>query len=523
MKKATKRLLAITIVMMLLLAGCGGNSAPASNSGSSGSPASGSSASGSNDFVFAVGTEPTTFDVHFITDVNTARANVQIYETLVRNVGTSIEPWLAESWSVSDDELTWTFKLREGVTFHDGTPFNAEAVKYNIERLQNPDVGAPRASTVDMITRVEVVSEYEVALCTDEPYGPMLGQVSNYNMSMMSPTALEEYGTDIALHPCGTGALMIKEWVPGSSLVMTKYDGYWGEKSTIDTLTFKFVGEDSSRVMMLQSGDADVAPVAAAQIAQIENDPSVNVQVETGYRTIYLGMNCSRPPFDDVRVRQAVAYAIDKQTIIDHVLEGYAQYPSGIESTVIPYSAQDLDPYTYNVEKAKELLAEAGYADGLSIVFHTPEGRYPMDRMVAEVCQSMLAEVGITAELRVVEWGAYSAMTTEGKETQLFLLGKGSPSGDPDYTLDLCFGTGKGMNNTKYSDPQIDQWILEQRQTTDQAVREEILYKIQEKVNDDCPQAVLYYEKQTFGCAADVDGFVVFPNEMIDLRYLARQ
>lgn len=513
MKKTVKRLLAIAL-MAVLLAGCGANSTPSGDSGAA--------SVGSNDFVFAVGTEPTTFDVHFITDVNTARANVQIYETLVRNVGTTIEPWLAESWTTSEDELTWTFKLREGVTFHDGTPFNAEAVKYNIERLQDPSVGSPRASTVDMITKVEVISEYEVALSTDEPYGPMLGQISNYNLSMMSPTALEEYGTDISLHPCGTGALMIKEWVPGSSLVMTKYDGYWGEKSTIDNLTFKFVAEDSSRVMMLQSGDADVAPVAAAQISQIESDPNVTVQVETGYRTIYLGMNTSRAPFDDVRVRQAVAYAIDKQSIIDHVLEGYAQYPSGIESTVIPYSAQDLDPYTYNPEKSKELLKEAGYEDGLDIVFHTCEGRYPMDRMVAEVCQSMLAEVGINAELQVVEWGAYSTMTTEGTETQLFLLGKGSPSGDPDYTLDLCFGTGKGMNNTQYSDPQVDEWLIEQRQTTASAVREKILYDIQKKINDDCPQAVLYYEKQTFGCASDVSGFVIFPNEMIDLRYLAR-
>ena len=284
-----------------------------------------------------------------------------------------------------------------------------------------------------MITNIEVISEYEVAISTDEPYGPMLGQMSNYNMSMMSPTALETYGTDISLHPCGTGALMIKEWVPGSSLVMTKYDDYWGEKSTIDNLTFRFVSEDSSRVMMLQSGDADIAPVSAAQISQIESDPNVEIEVETGYRTIYLGMNTSRAPFDDVRVRQAVAYAIDKQSIIDNVLEGYAEYPSGIESTVIPYSAQDLDPYTYNPDKAKELLKEAGYEDGLDIVFHTCEGRYPMDRMVAEVCQSMLAEVGINAELRVVEWGAYSAMTTEGTETQLFLIGKGSPSAAKDF------------------------------------------------------------------------------------------
>lgn len=522
MKKTVLRLLVITMAAMLLLSACGKPAeAPAADTQEA-APAEVAAPAVSNDFVFAVGTEPTTFDVHFITDVNTARANVQIYETLVRNVGTSIVPWLAESWTTSEDELTWTFKLQEGVTFHDGTPFNAEAVKYNIERLRNPEVGAPRASTVDMFTDVEVISEYEIAISTAEPYGPMLGQISNYNLSMMSPTALETYGTDISLHPCGTGALMIKEWVPGSALVMTKYDNYWGEKSTIDTLTFKFVAEDSSRVMMLQSGDADVGPVAAAQIAQIEADPNVDVMVETGYRTIYLGMNTSRAPFDDVRVRQAVAYAIDKQAIIDHVLEGYAKYPSGIESTVIPYSAQDLDPYTYNPEKSKELLAEAGYADGLSIIFHTCEGRYPMDRMVAEVCQSMLAEVGITAELQVVEWGAYSAMTTEGTETQLFLMGKGSPAGDPDYTLDLCYGTDKGMNNTKYSDAQVDAWLLEQRQSTDTAVREEILYKIQEKINNDCPNAVLYYEQQTFGCAADVEGFVIFPNEMIDLRYLAR-
>jgi peptide/nickel transport system substrate-binding protein len=533
--------LAVGLTLCLLMSACGGQGGQQSGQSEAGSgdsgpasatnPAEGSAAApaveagtAGGEFVYSAGTEPTTFDPHFITDVNTARATVQVYETLIAwNENSELVPCLAESWTVSDDQLSWTFKLREGVTFHDGEPFNAEAVKYNLERLMSEETASPRASTVAMITEITATGEYEVTLKTETPYGPLLSQLSTYNMGMISPKAAEEFGKDYGLHPVGTGALKVDTWAPGQALEMSAYDGYWGEKSTVGKLTFRFVAEDASRVMMLKSGDADIAAgVPPIQVADLEADPNVDVALETGFRTIFLGMNNKKPPFDNIKVRQAVAYAINKQLIIDSILSGMATYPSGIESTVIAYSAQDLDPYTHDIEKAKALLAEAGYPDGFTSIIHTPEGRYPMDRQVAEVIQAMVAEIGIQAEIQVLDWGAYQEATNQGEVTEMFILGKGSPSGDPDYTLTLSFGTDAAMNNTFFSDPEVDRLLEEQRRSTDPAQRTQLLYEIQKRVNDACPQAVLYYEMQTFGFRSDVKGFKVWPNEMIDLRYLSR-
>lgn len=209
---------------------------------------------------------------------------------------------------------------------------------------------------------------------------------------------------------------------------MTRFDDYWGEKATVDSITFRIVPEDASRVMMLKTGDADlVAGIPPVQIEELQSDPNVKVLVETGYRTIFLGMNSTVKPLDDVRVRQAVNYAIDRESIIKNVMRDVASYPdSFMVSNVIDNSAKGLGCYEFDQEKAKALLAEAGYADGFTLTLSTPEGRYAMDRQVAEVIQAMLMEVGITAEINVLDWGAYSEQATSGQH-QFFLLGMAAP------------------------------------------------------------------------------------------------
>ena len=521
MKKHLKHVVVWTLVLaMVVLTGCGGGN----NTGGTGTEPN-ETPEKSNEFVYAAGTEPTTFDPHFITDVNTARAAMQIFETLVTwNEDSKIVPLLAESWTTSEDNKTWTFKLKEGVKFHDGAPFNAEAVKYNFERILSPEVASPRKSSADMVEKVEVVSEYEVNITTKEPAGAFLAQLTNYNLSMLSPKAAEELGKEFGQKPSGTGPLMLDVWEPGKTLTYTKFDGYWGTKSTIDKLTYKTVPEDSSRVMMLKTGDADViSGLPPIQVEELKSDKNVDVVIAPGYRTIYIGTNMKKDLFKDVKVRQAINYAIDKKSIIDNVLRGLSIYPAGVESPAIMFAATDLTPYDYNPEKAKQLLAEAGYPNGFKTTLHTPEGRYPMDKQVAEVVQSMLKEVGIDAEIIVLDWGAYQEATTKGDVTNLFLLGKGSPAGDPDYDLTLSFGTGGKMNNSFYSNTEVDKLLADQKTSVDQEYRAKVLHEIQEKIHNDSPWAVLYYENQTMGKRADVDGFKVQPNEILDLRYLTRK
>jgi peptide/nickel transport system substrate-binding protein len=516
----------ILLVLVLMIIGCAKTPANVDPTPSGSTPGEAEPGKTTpNNFVYAAGTEPTTLDPHFITDVNTARAAVQIYENLVtRNLDGEIEGVLAVEWETSEDGLSWTFKLREGVLFHDGTPFNAEAVKYNIERILSKDTKSPRITMFEMISEVDVQSEYEVTITTEYVFAPFLAQLCGYNLGMISPTAAEQWGEEYGLHPAGTGALKVQTWEPGRSLSFTKFDEYWGVKSTIDTLSFKTVPEDASRVMMMMTGDADVASgIPPIQVSELDADPNVEVMNETGFRTIYFGFNCNAEPFNDVRVRQAISYAIDKNAIIDNLLRGLATYPSGIESTVIAYSAQDLDPYTYNVEKAKALLADAGYPDGFKSVIHSPEGRYPMDRQVCEVIQAMLMEIGIDAQIQVLDWGAMQeVIENDSTESRMFLMGKGSQTGDVDYGLTYNFRSGNAMNCTQLADDEVDRMLAEERMTIDPVAREKILYDLQVRINDLAPQACLYYENQTFAHRSDVEGFILYPNEMMKLAWLTR-
>ncbi len=513
----------VMLASLLLLTACGGNNNTGNNAQNPDDGDGGNTATVSQDFTYVCGTEPTTLDPHMVNDNATARISCQIFETLVyRDTNSAIQPGLAESWTTSDDGTVWTFKLREGVKFHDGEPFNAEAVKFNIERIQDPETASPKASLVNMVESVNVEDEYTVSFTLTEPSSVFLAQISGYTVSMLSPKSVETYGDTVGQNPVGTGPLKLESWDFGSSLTLTRFDDYWGEKATVDSVTIRIVPEDASRVMMLKTGDADiVAGIPPIQIADLETDPNVKVLQETGYRTIFIGMNSTIEPFDDIRVRQAVNYAIDRESIITNIMRDVASYPdSFMISNVIDYSAKGLGCYEYNPEKAKELLAEAG-AEGMSVVLSTPEGRYTNDRQVAEVIQAMLQEVGINAEINVLDWGAYQEQANAG-QLPMFLLGMGCPTGDPEFNLFQNFGTEGPQNYSCYSNATVDELLTEQSTILDNDERADVMYQIQEELKNDACAAPLYYEVQTYGTAADVDGFIIYPNENVNMAYMVR-
>lgn len=521
--KTRKITIALILGIMLIV---GTSCGPKSIEPSDGNDNSGNSVSEEvKAFDIVMGTEPTTLDPQFVTDVNTARSIMQIYENLVSwDDDYNIVGDLAESWTTSEDGLTWTFTLKQDVKFHDGTPFNAEAVKFTYERFIDPATASPRASQADMIDNIEILGEHEVAITTKAPTGDFLASMTSYNFCIISPEAVKKHGKDYNINPAGTGALKLKEWNFGESLVLEKFEDYWGEKATTDIVKISIVPEDASRVMMLQSGDADIAAgVPPIQMEKLQEDPNINIITETGYRTIFMGMNFKHEPFDDLRVRQAINHAIDKQSIIDNILGGMATAPVGVESIVISNAATDLEPYEYNPEKAKKLLAEAGYPDGFKTTIHTPEGRYAMDRQISEVVQAQLLEVGIDSEIIILDWGAYQEATTGGETTNLFLLGKGSPTGDPYMTQQLSFTTGAGMNNSFYSNPTFDRLVDKIRVEVDQDKRADMLYEAQKIIHEDAVYAVLYYETQTMATRSNVKGFEIYPNEMFKLWYLERE
>ena len=465
---------------------------------------------------YATGTDALTLDPQFVTDIPTARVVNQIFETLVYpDLDGNLVGVLATDWEVSDDNLTWTFKLREGVTFHDGTPFNAEAVKFTFDRIKAEETGAPRASAARAIASVDVVDEHTVNITTAEPYAPLLAQLSAYNLAIMSPSAGDAVNAEYSRNPAGTGPFRLGDWTPGEEMTLVRNEDYWGDKAASETVVLSVVPEDSARVLLLISGEADViSNVPTVMVPRLESAPGVELIEETGYRTIYVGMNMKMEPFDDVRVRHAIAHAIDKEALLAGVMTGIGTLGGGFESTVIP-GAADIPPYPYDPERAKALLAEAGYPDGFEVDFYVPTGRYTNDRQIGEAIQAQLAEVGIEANLLSPEFGAYSALLRERDAVPFYILGKGSPTGDLDLTLGITTASTGSGNYSNYENPEVDALIAEQRVTVDPDARKEVLRQILQQVYDDAPIVALYYENQIFGQRDNVTGFQVMPNENV--------
>jgi ABC-type transport system substrate-binding protein len=240
----------------------------------------------------------------------------------------------------------------------------------------------------------------------------------------------------------------------------------------------------------------------------------VKVIKKTGFRTIYVGLNNSMPPFNDRRVREAVAYAIDVSGLQRGVLSGVGKLGGGFESPVIN-GAKEIAPRAYDPAKAKKLLAEAGFPNGFETTFYVPTGRYLMDRQLGEAIQAQLAQVGIKVKIESPEWGAFTAIT-EQKKAPMFLMGKGSPTGDLDFTLTLTAMTNGRMNAFALSNPKLDQLILEQRAAVDPQKRRELLARAQDMIFEDVPAVVLFYEDQLFATRANVHDVVIYPNEFVD-------
>lgn len=525
-----KKLMALTLALLMLttvLSGCGGTGNNGGQTNNGGATTGGETAETSNEFTFVMGTEPTTMDVHFCTDAATSRILLQVHETLFKwdENSENVIPWLVETSTEAEDGLSWTFKLKEGIKFHDGTDFNAEAVKYNFERLLDPATGSSKASALQGVTSIEVLSDYEVKINLSGRNLIFEQTLTNYSTAIMSPTACEEYGLEgYTNHPAGTGPLKLESWEPGVEMVLVKNEDYWGEEPTTDRLTVRAVSEDSSRVMMAMTGDADISwGISPALVENLEGNEDVTVNTVTGYRTIYIAINQNYGPLADSRVRAAINYAINKREIVDNILYGVGgTYPSGYESSAVANAATDLDPYEQDLEKARQLMAEAGYPDGFDIRLNTPEGRYAMDRQIAEAVQYMLAEIGINATIEVLEWGTYQERMLSKDYMQLFLLGKGSSTGDVEFDFLMHVLSTGGQNYYGINNPEVDEILSNLSSAADLEERSQMLYDAQKLVNDEYDFATLYYENQIVATRADVQGLVIYSNETADLAWLTR-
>jgi len=475
--------------------------------------------------------EPVNLDPPQVTDLNSNRVGRRIVESLVTfpEESTQVVPGLAESWTISKDGLQYTFKLRRGIAFHDGTPLNAEAVKFSIERQINPNHPAYKLGKYPFanyffgnVKAVEVLSDERVAFLLNEPRASFLAVLTAGAASIVSPTAVMKWGPDYPNHPVGTGPFRFASWDRGQRVVLEKNPAYWKYPVKVERVIYRPIVEDQARLTELLTGGLDlIVGVPADNVGQLEKNSKITLLKQVGAHVWYLGMNNQKKPFDDKRVRQALNYAVNKDAIVNDVLKGTGAASKG---PVLPgtWGADGaLKAYPYDPERAKKLLAEAGYPNGFTTTLWVPESGSGMQAPVAmsTVMQSNLKAVGVNVSLQTMEWGAYLAKLRT-KEQELFALSWMAGTEDPDMVmyplLHSSQWTPVGPNRALYKNALFDALLQQARMTTDQAKRAQLYKEAQRILVDDAPWVFVDHEIQIAALTKRVQGFKLHPS--FDLR-----
>lgn len=517
-----RKLLVIVISMMTLFAvGCAQEKSPETGTKEK-------EAETSNHLTVDLVSGPSSLDPHGANDGNSLYIMSTMYDTLVElDKNLEIQPSLAESLE-QVEETVWVAKIREGVKFHDGSELNAEVVKANLDRVRDPEIGSPVSFLFNMIESVEVTGDYEVKITTEFPFAALPSHLAHPGGHIIS---LESINKDyeavkngdnpfkvVNEQPVGTGYFKFAEQASGEYVKVVKNDDYWGEKAKVDSITFKVVPEDMTRFAELQTGDADfIYPVAAEDVKLVDENEGTHVQQSESANMTYLGMNTTKEPFNDARVRQAISMLIDKEELIAGVLDGIPLLAKGpLAPTVFGYST-DMKPIDYNVEKAKELLAEAGYENGFSTSIMTYDRT---TKNIAEYAQGKLAEAGIEASIESAEIGAYLELTGKG-ESEMFVGNWGTVTLDADYGLYAMFhsdNAGAPGNRSFFANEKVDKLLDEGRRTVDQEERLKIYAEAQQIIVDEAPVVPLFHSVLLAGLSDDVDGFFQYPSSIPYLR-----
>ncbi|WP_042474790.1 glutathione ABC transporter substrate-binding protein [Bacillus ndiopicus] len=423
----------------------------------------GESSSSADELIILRQSDATSLDPHFTVDVSSANvAHGKVYETLLTfDKNRNFTPLLAKSWEQVDD-TTWTFELNEGITFHDGAAFNAEAVKATFDRLLDPATASPQRDKLGMIQSVTVDDEYKITMKLNQPYAGLLAILASQESSILSPKALQENPDGLKTHPVGTGPFVFESWTSGQSIVLKANDNYWGKKPAYKTVTFKIVPEASTRLAMVENGEAHISDqVPVTELARIENSSTMSLFRTEGLAVDFVGFNVE--VMKDEKVRQAISQAIDREAIISGVFENVGTLANSAMSPMVVGYSKNVKAYDYDIQKAKSLLQEAGFAEGTTIRLLTDDRKERVN--MAEVIQSQLKGIGINLEIQVVEWGTFIDELTQ-KKHEMFISGWGNATGDGDYNQYNLFHTashGPAGNFFYYSNTEVDKIIEEAR------------------------------------------------------------
>ena len=460
-----------------------------------------------------------------------ARVNRLVFEGLVgrdyyvdtKGAPPPIVPLLATEWTVSDDGLTYTFKLREGVKFHDGTPFNADAVVFNVRRVSDPDfeyynsrgAGIPSVRYYNM-TSVEKIDDMTVAFHLSAPNAFFVSQLAEGATPglplIASPTAIEKYGNDdVVNYPVGTGPFTVAEQVKGQYVTLAKNPDYWNQPYPyVDTLIFRQIPDPSTRVNALLAGEVDmIISVPPDDVAYLE-DEGFNVAMGPLPHIWYLYLNVKDGPFADVRVRQAVAHAIDKKGMAEDLLQGTAEPSFAMVSRSSPsFDTSWTEPYPYDPEKAKALLAEAGYPDGFSTIYEesTSGSGQMMPVQMAEWIQRDLRNIGIDAQLQTYEWNTYLGRWLNGMEDGVG-INQQSWGSNSDFWLKVPLYSDSFGNSGHVNSPDIDAMVDSMISAPSEEERNKIAQDLAKLEFEQVYHIPIVSDKGAYGLSQKVKGFI---------------
>jgi peptide/nickel transport system substrate-binding protein len=498
-------------------------------------------------FIFGGQGEPVDLDPAIITDGISSRITRQIYEGLTKYKGATTEviPGLAEKWQVSQDGKVWTFTLRKNVKFHDGTPFDAAAVVWNFERWRfsthpqhENQIKAGKTfeyyeaqfggfDDKSLITKVEAVNPSTVRITLKNPQGPFLANLAMFVFDLVSPKAGEKWGTELSKHPVGTGPFKFVEWKVGQEVVLEANKDYWNkaEAAKVQRVIVRNIKDSSQRLAALKAGEIHgMEGVNPDDVKVVRSDPNLQILLRPTNTTGYVAFNYKVNEFKDGRIRQALAHAINKKAIVDALYGGTGMVATQFQPPPLWGYNKDLKDYDYNPQRARDLLKDAGFAQGLKEItwddgrreplqfWYMPVSRpyYPNPKEIAEAIAADLAKAGIIVQLQTTDWAVYLDKRKNG-QLPLYMLGWTGDNGDPDNFVCYFFCSPGSSREGFYSNTGLTEVLLQAQKLTDQKERAQLYRKAEQMIHEDVGRIFIANNQPPLAFQKKVKGYVANP------------
>lgn len=435
-----------------------------------------------------------------------------IYDQLVRPSadGTKIEAGLADKWEISPDGKTYTFHIRENAKFSDGKPVTADDVIFSLKRAAGEKSGWARF--FKPITGFDKVDDRTVKLSLDAPFTPMLNNLALFSASILPAAQLQQKGDRFFEAPVGSGPFSLKAWQKGQRVSLEKNPNYWQQgKPAVQQASLEIIGDDNARILKLKANELDAAmDIPFNQVAMLQKDSNIKTAVAKVFRTDLVQLNTGKKPFDDIRVRQALNYAVNKQTLIQGVLKGNGE-PAASSLPIMAHHNTDIKPYPFDLAKARQLLSEAGLAEGFSSTLLIPSGDVTA-RQIGLVIQNALGKIGVKIQLQTIESGSQFT-TTKAGNYEMSLTYTTSDTIDPDQLIGFTAVNPERANalHTNWKSDRVNALYAQERTTPEGQARGQLFQEIEAIVNKEAPFIFLYHQGVPYAYRSNVEGFSVLP------------